>query len=282
MNIEPLGKTRCFGGEQLRYRHDSEVNNCPMTFSLYLPESAQKEEPVPVIFWLSGLTCSDENFVQKAGAQQFANKYKLAIVCPDTSPRGEGVADDAQGSYDFGLGAGFYLDASEEPWNKHYKMYSYVSAELPFLLAEHFPQLQGNIAIMGHSMGGHGALTIALKNPQKFRSVSAFAPISSPLHCPWGQKAFAHYLGGDRETWRQYDACELINLNKSKIPLLVEQGSADDFLQQQLKPELLQLACKENNHPLTFNLRDGYDHSYYFISSFIEGHIQYHAKHLRP
>ena len=278
--MELQSKTLCFDGEQRRYKHNSEVNKCEMNFSIYLPPSASKESPVPLIYWLSGLTCTDENFVQKAGAQQYAAKYKVAIVCPDTSPRGESVPDDAEAAYDLGLGAGFYVDAQQAPWKQHYNMYSYVTKELPSLIANNFPEISDQCSIMGHSMGGHGALTIALKNPTKFKSVSAFAPICSPIQCPWGLKALSNYLGEDKTLWHAYDACELITNAKSKIPLLIDQGTEDNFLSEQLKPGLLETACKATDYPLTLRFQTGYDHSYFFIASFIEDHIKYHATQL--
>ena len=279
-SIEKISSVKCFGGSQERFAHISSVNQCKMHFSVYFPPKATAENPVPVIYWLSGLTCTDENFVQKAGAQQYAAKYNVAIVCPDTSPRGENVPDDAEAAYDFGLGAGFYVDATEAPWSTHYNMYSYVTKELPAVLANNFLQLQQRASIMGHSMGGHGALTIALKNQAMYQSVSAFAPICSPLNCPWGNKALSEYIGENKANWGEYDACELARSTAGKLALLVDQGSDDNFLHEQLKPELLEKACAEKNRQLTLNTREGYDHSYFFIASFVEEHIQYHASHL--
>lgn len=271
-----IARQTCFDGQQLRFQHRSQVLDCSMRFSLYLPPQAQ-QQPVPVLFWLSGLTCTDENFVQKAGAQQFAAREGLAILAPDTSPRGDGVADDPEGGWDFGLGAGFYVDATEAPWASHYRMASYVRGELPALLAEHFPMLQTRYGIAGHSMGGHGAITLGLKNPGLFHSISAFAPISSPLHCPWGQKALSGYLGADKALWQQSDSCWLIANGAAKTPLLVDQGSDDGFLEEQLQPERLRRACEQAGHPLQLRMRDGYDHSYFFIATFIGEHIAYHA-----
>lgn len=277
MSIEIISENRCFDGRQLKLKHHSQVLDCDMTFSVFLPPQARHEE-VPVIYWLSGLTCTDDNFVQKAGAQQYAAEAGVAIICPDTSPRGEGVPDDPDASYDFGLGAGFYVDATEAPWSGHYQMYSYVTRELPSVLDHsELPLNTAACSIMGHSMGGHGALTIALKNPGIYRSVSAFAPICSPLNCPWGHKALGGYLGNDRQRWADYDTCALVAKAQEKLPLLVDQGQADNFLLEQLKPELLQAACQEANHPLTLRLHAGYDHSYFFIASFIEDHILHHA-----
>lgn len=279
-SIELISQSYCFDGEQWRFQHNSSVNHCPMTFSIFLPPNASTESPVPLVYWLSGLTCTDENFMQKAGAQRYAAKYGLAIVCPDTSPRGENIPDDPDNAYDFGLGAGFYVDATQSPWNGFYNMYSYITRELPSVLEENFKQLNGKASIMGHSMGGHGALTIALRNPKQYQSVSAFAPICSPMQCPWGLKALENYLGPDRSAWKNHDACELILSGAGNIPLLVDQGSADDFLEEQLKPELLQSACGDMGQSLTLNMRPNYDHSYYFIGSFIENHIAYHHQAL--
>jgi S-formylglutathione hydrolase len=250
-----------------------------MRFSIYLPPQAG-ECRVPVLYWLSGLTCTDENFVQKAGAQQHAAEYGVAIVAPDTSPRGEGVPDDSDAAYDFGLGAGFYVNATQEPWSKHYQMYDYISDELPALINDHFSVSPEETCIFGHSMGGHGALTIAMKNPGRYRSVSAFAPICSPMRCPWGQKALGNYLGDDRSAWRDYDTTELIARADERIPMLVDQGTADDFLEEQLRPELLAEACEGANYPLELRLQEGYDHSYFFMASFMEEHVAFHAKAL--
>ncbi|WP_461519208.1 S-formylglutathione hydrolase [Porticoccus sp.] len=277
--MEQIDAHRCFGGQQLRFRHPSAVLDCDMTFSLYLPPQADKG-PVPVLYWLSGLTCTDENFVTKAGAQRYAAEYGIALVAPDTSPRGEGVPDDPEGAYDFGLGAGFYVNASQEPWARHYRMYDYVVEELPALINAQFPVDGDRTAISGHSMGGHGALTIALKNPGRYRSVSAFAPICSPMRCPWGEKALVGYLGDNREYWRDYDSSELIRRANQHIPILVDQGDADNFLREQLKPELLQQAANAAGYPLELRIQPGYDHSYFFIASLIGDHLHFHADHL--
>lgn len=277
--MEQIGENRCFGGRQLRFTHPSQTLNCDMNFSVYLPPAAEQDK-VPVLYWLSGLTCTDENFVTKAGAQQYAARHGVAIVAPDTSPRGEGVPDDPEGAYDFGLGAGFYVNAVQEPWAEHYRMYDYVLTELPALVADNLPVNGDRAGIFGHSMGGHGALTIALKNPQNYRSVSAFSPICSPLNCPWGEKALGRYIGGDREAWKQYDSTELIRIAQQRLPTLVDQGGADDFLQEQLKTELLQQASDEADYPITVRMQPGYDHSYFFISSFIGEHIDFHMQHL--
>ncbi len=281
MKINIVSDIKCIGGKQLKLSHQSDVLSCEMNFSVYLPPQAE-EKPVPLIYWLSGLTCTDDNFVQKAGAQRYAAEADVAIVCPDTSPRGEGVPDDTEGAYDFGLGAGFYVDASEQPWLKHYQMYSYVTEELPAVLAaSELPLQMTNVSIMGHSMGGHGALTIALKNPGKYQSVSAFSPICSPLNCPWGKKALSNYIGDNKAGWADYDSCALIAKAEEKLPILVDQGDADDFLTEQLKPDLLKTACDKAEHPLTLRMQPGYDHSYFFITSFIGDHIKYHADFLK-
>lgn len=278
-----LSENKIFGGRQLRYSHRSTSCHCDMTFSIFLPPQAALRQ-VPVLYWLSGLTCTDENFVQKSGAQRYAAEHGIAIVCPDTSPRGDNVADDAEGGWDFGLGAGFYVNATQEPWSRHYNMYDYIVDELPALIAQELPQILDRKSISGHSMGGHGALTIALKNPGDYCSVSAFAPIVAPSGCPWGEKALAGYLGDDKNAWQKYDSCaliEYIHCNANiQIPLLVDQGGADNFLSQQLQPEKIQLACEQTGHPLDYRYREGYDHSYYYIASFIEEHICYHAEHL--
>ncbi len=277
--MEQIGANRCFGGQQLRYRHGSDVLGCDMTFSIYLPPAAG-EGKVPVLYWLSGLTCTDENFVTKAGAQRYAAEHGIAIVAPDTSPRGEGVPDDPDGAYDFGLGAGFYVNATEEPWCRHYRMYDYVVEELPRIICGEFPVDPAGVGICGHSMGGHGALTIALRNPGRYRSVSAFSPICSPMHCPWGEKALGRYLGTDRETWREYDTTELLQRAGRRLPILVDQGTADEFLEQQLNTPLLERASQESNYPITIRMQQDYDHSYFFIASFIGEHIAFHAGHL--
>lgn len=277
--MEQIAENRCFGGRQLRFSHASRALDCTMNFSVYLPPAAE-QGPVPVLYWLSGLTCTDENFVQKAGAQQYAAQHGVALVAPDTSPRGEGVPDDPNAAYDFGLGAGFYVNATQAPWSRHYRMYDYVLDELPALINANLPINGERAGIFGHSMGGHGALTIALKNPQRFRSVSAFSPISSPLNCPWGEKALGHYLGADRQTWKDYDSTELVRAATSRLPVLIDQGEADNFLAAQLKTELLEQACLDANYPMTIRRQPGYDHSYFFIATFIGEHIAFHARQL--
>ena len=278
-DIELVSATKSFGGWLKRYKHRSTVLNCEMIFAIYLPPAAE-EHPVPLLWWLSGLTCTDENFMQKAGAQRTAAELGLAIVCPDTSPRGSDLPGEHD-SYDFGSGAGFYVNATQAPWNQHYRMYDYVTSELPALVSAHFP-LNGKQAISGHSMGGHGALICALKNPGRYTSVSAFAPICNPGQCPWGEKALGGYLGDNRELWREWDSCELIKAQGSDLPLLVDQGDADNFyVDGQLRPEALAAACEEASVPCTLRLRPGYDHSYFFIASFIDEHLRYHAEKLQ-
>ena len=277
MTTERIEHRACFGGWQDVYRHRSEVLGCDMTVGVYLPPQVE-QGPCPVLYWLSGLTCTEQNFITKAGAQRYAAEHGIILVAPDTSPRGEDVAD-AEG-YDLGKGAGFYVNATQVPWASHYRMYDYIVDELPAWV-EADPMASDRRAISGHSMGGHGALTIALKNPGRYRSVSAFSPIVAPMQVPWGQKAFAAYLGDDREAWKAWDTVELVRQAREPLPLLVDQGDADEFLQGQLKPELLQAAAAEAGHPLTLRMRPGYDHSYYFIASFIGDHIAHHAAALK-
>ena len=280
MSSECLSTVRCFGGEQHRFQHRSSALNCDMIYAVYLPPQAA-ERSVPVVYYLSGLTCTDENFVTKAGAQRAAAELGIAIVAPDTSPRGEGVADDPEGSYDMGLGAGFYLNATESPWSAHYQMYDYVVTELPQVVAEACPKVDiSRAAIMGHSMGGHGALTIGLKNPDRYASFSAFSPIVAPTQCPWGKKAFTHYLGADESTWEEYDTSVLLGQATEQRPILIDQGTADNFLEEQLKTHLVQEASEAAGYPIEVRLQEGYDHSYYFIASFIEDHLKFHATHL--
>jgi S-formylglutathione hydrolase len=283
--LEEIGSNLSFGGQQLRYRHHSYILNCDMTFSIYLPPQA-KQAPVPVLYWLSGLTCSDENFVTKAGAQQHAAEYGIAIVCPDTSPRGEEVPDDEESSYDFGLGAGFYINATEQPWATHYQMYDYVVEELPALINAEFPVDGSKVAISGHSMGGHGALTVALKNPERYCSVSAFSPICSPINCPWGQKALSKYIGDESQGhWNSQDTVELVKTAddqlKQSMPVLVDQGDADNFLAEQLNTQLLIDTAEQEGFPMRIRFQSGYDHSYFFIASLIGEHIRFHSNYLR-
>lgn len=276
--LEKVSEQLAFGGQQIRYKHQSEVLNCEMQFSVFLPPQAQ-QVAVPSVYWLSGLTCNDENFSSKAGAQRVAAELGLALIIPDTSPRGEGVPDDPEGAYDFGLGAGFYVNATQEPWSKHYQMYDYIAKELPQLVETHLP-LNQDRAISGHSMGGHGALVIGLRE-NLFGSISAFAPICHPTNCPWGHKAFANYLGEDKALWRAYDASLLLQERDSVPPILVDQGTADNFLEQQLDTEALIKANKISGNGAQIRYQEGYDHSYYFIASFIEEHLRFHARNLR-
>lgn len=280
--LNQVSAVRCHGGMIETYEHQSQVNNCTMRFAIYIPKQATFK-PCHTLYWLSGLTCTEENFIAKAGALQFAAKHGIIIVAPDTSPRGENVPDDPDGAWDFGHGAGFYVDATQSPWAEHYNMYSYIVKELPTLVEKHF-NVSDKKSIFGHSMGGHGALTIALKNPGLYKSASAFAPICAPSEVPWGHKAFSNYLGNYRGDWLDYDTCNLLAKQdmpfEAKVPILVSQGSSDNFLQQQLKPELLEQAGKDNKHPLSVEYHEGYDHSYYFISSFIEQHIEFHLMFL--
>ena len=266
----------CFGGWQDVYQHRSEVLDCEMKFAVYLPPQAATQK-LPVLYWLSGLTCNEQNFITKAGAQRYAAEHGIILVAPDTSPRGDEVAD-AEG-YDLGKGAGFYLNATQEPWARHYRMHDYIVEELPALIEAHFPASDVR-GISGHSMGGHGALVLALRNPGRYRSVSAFSPIVAPSQVPWGEKAFSAYLGTDRSAWAQWDATELVATATERLPLLVDQGDADEFLGGQLQPQRLQAACEAADHPLQLRLQPGYDHSYYFIASFIGDHIAHHAKAL--
>ena len=279
MNFETLSTTRCFDGELKRIRHRADTLDCDMTFSIYLPPQVAQGEERPVLYWLSGLTCTDQNFIEKAGAQRLAAELGLILVAPDTSPRGPDVPDDPEGAWDFGLGAGFYVNATQAPWSKNYHMYNYVVHELPALVEANFPATNQR-SISGHSMGGHGALVCALRNPGRYQSVSAFSPIVNPMHCPWGEKAFSHYLGEDRSQWQQWDTCELIATASERLPLLIDQGDKDGFLTEQLKPELLRAAAAAAGHPLTLRMQPGYDHSYYFIASFIDDHLRHHAKAL--
>ncbi|AJQ96223.1 S-formylglutathione hydrolase [Gynuella sunshinyii] len=280
MTLELISSNKSFGGWLKRFSHASTVLSCEMRFSVYLPPQVEDGTKVPVLYWLSGLTCTDENFMQKAGAQQLAAELGLAIVAPDTSPRGEGVADAPDGAYDLGLGAGFYVNATQPPWNTHYQMYDYIVSELPAIIEAHF-SINGKVAISGHSMGGHGALMIALRNPDKFVSVSAFSPISHPSNCPWGEKALSAYLGNDKSLWQTYDASVLMQQATAFLPTLVDQGDADEFLPHQLQPEALEQAAKISGYPLELRRQPGYDHSYYFIASFIADHLRFHARHLQ-
>ena len=276
--MEMLEEHRCFEGWQQRWRHDSSTLNCPMTFSIFLPPP-RDHTPPPVLYWLSGLTCNDENFTTKAGAQRVAAELGIVLVMPDTSPRGEQVANDD--GYDLGQGAGFYLNATQKPWATHYRMYDYLRDELPTLIQSQF-NVSDRCAISGHSMGGHGALIMALKNPGKYTSVSAFAPIVNPCSVPWGIKAFSTYLGEDKNDWMEWDSCALMYASNAQdaIPTLIDQGDNDQFLAVQLQPAVLAEAARQKAWPMTLRIQPGYDHSYYFIASFIEDHLRFHAQHL--
>lgn len=277
MSIENLSSNKSFGGWHKQYSHQSDTLGCVMRFAIYLPPQVASGQKIPVVYWLSGLTCTDENFMQKAGAHRVAAELSIAIVAPDTSPRGDDVANDD--GYDLGQGAGFYVNATESPWNTHYRMYDYVLNELPALVESVFP-VTDQRSVAGHSMGGHGALVLALRNPQTYQSVSAFSPISNPVSCPWGKKAFAAYLGNDTGRWAAYDASLLMRKAQQFVPALVDQGDADNFLAEQLRPEALEASAHISGYPLELNLREGYDHSYYFIASFIEDHLRFHGRHL--
>lgn len=276
--MELLEEHRCFDGWQQRWRHDSTTLRCAMTFSIFLPPPG--ENPPPVLYWLSGLTCNDENFATKAGAQRLASRLGLVLVMPDTSPRGDDVADDS--AYDLGKGAGFYLNATQVPWATHYRMYDYLRDELPQVIQSNF-NVADRCAISGHSMGGHGALILALKNPGKYTSVSAFSPIVNPSKVPWGKKAFSAYLGEDQNYWLEWDSCALLQSNdpRQTIPALIDQGDNDQFLADQLQPAVLAEAARQSGWPLTLRIQPGYDHSYWFIASFIEDHLRFHAEHLQ-
>jgi S-formylglutathione hydrolase len=280
--IQQVSANLCFGGLQKRFKHQSEALKCEMHFSIFLPPQAQQHSALPVLYWLSGLTCTDENFVTKAGAQRIAAQLGIVIVMPDTSPRGDNIPDATDGAYDLGLGAGFYLNATESPWAEHYKMYDYIVDELPQLIRQHF-NVSAKASIAGHSMGGHGALVIGLSNLQQFCSISAFAPIVNPFDSPWGQKAFKHYLGEDSSHWGQYDACHIL-AEQGKfltIPIRIDQGLDDNFLDDQMLTRPLESIAKNIDYPAEFHYHPGYDHSYFFIASFIEQHLLFHAKHLK-
>lgn len=276
MSLQRIEHRACCGGWQDVYRHTSTVLNCEMNVALYLPPQAVQQK-CPVLYWLSGLTCTEQNFITKAGAQRYAAEYGVIIVAPDTSPRGDDVPDAE--SYDLGKGAGFYVNATQAPWSTHYRMQDYVARELPDWIEANFPATTAR-AISGHSMGGHGALVTALRNPGRYRSVSAFAPIVAPSQVLWGEKAFNAYLGPDRSAWKQWDACELIAVAKERLPLLIDQGGGDEFLAAQLRPERLRAACDAAGYPLQLNIRADYDHSYYFIASYIGEHFVFHAREL--
>lgn len=271
-----ISEQASFGGTQGVYSHTSQELDCDMRFSVFTPPAATTE-PRPVVFWLSGLTCTEDNFTVKAGAQRVAAELGLVVVAPDTSPRGDDVPDDAD-SYDFAKGAGFYLDATRQPWSRHYRMYSYITGELPALIFKHFPARADRQGIMGHSMGGHGALTIGLKHAETYASVSAFSPIVAPCQVPWGEKAFTGYLGPDKDAWAGYDATALIQAGKRHSgTILIDQGDADNFLDEQLRPQLFVDACAAAGQAVNLRMQPGYDHSYFFIATFIEDHLRHHA-----
>jgi S-formylglutathione hydrolase len=280
MTLETLSETRCFGGKMGFYRHSSSANDCDMQFSVFVPPQAV-DSAVPVVTFLSGLTCTEANFMVKSGAQRIAADLGIMLVSPDTSPRGEGVPDDPDDDYDFGLGAGFYLNATAEPWSRHYNMYDYVMNELQPAVFDNFPGDASRHGLTGHSMGGHGALTIGLKHPEVFKSLSAFAPICTTLHSLWGQKALRYFLGSEKSAWHEYDACEVarnVAGGARRPTILVDQGADDAYLAEQLKPDLFVAACAESGLSLELRMHDGYDHGYYFISTFVEDHLRHHAK----
>lgn len=281
--LETLSEHRCFGGVQGFYRHDSSAIGLPMRLGVYRPPQAllPGAGPQAAVIYLAGLTCTEETFAIKAGAQRVAAELGLTVITPDTSPRSTGV-DGADASWDFGTAAGFYLDATQAPWSQHWRMETYVCQELPHLLAAHFQVDLHRLGVFGHSMGGHGALTLALRHPNLFRSVSALAPIAAPSHCPWGQKAFSGYLGEDRSAWADHDACELIARGIRLPPLLVDQGLADKFLAEQLHPHRLEAACQQAGQPLSLRRHAGYDHGYYFVASMLADHLAHHAQQLKP
>lgn len=279
MPLSLKSQYRCFGGTVAYYSHPSTSCNCDMTFSVYLPPQAESH-PVPILYYLSGLTCTAENFTTKAGAQRYAAEHGIALIAPDTSPRQTEIPGEDT-DWDLGTGAGFYVNATQSPWDKHYQMYDYVVEELPQLVATNFPVLPNKQSIFGHSMGGHGALVCALRNPDKYLSVSAFAPIAAPMQCPWGEKALSAYLGEDRASWRDYDASELVKQTQLDYPILIDQGTADNFLaQKQLLPDIFATACKDAGQTLKLRYQEGYDHSYFFISSFMADHLQHHREAL--
>lgn len=281
MTLETVSECLTFGGKLGTYAHDSATNNCRMRFTVFTPEQASAGA-VPVLWWLSGLTCTEENFTIKSGAYRAASELGLMIVAPDTSPRGDGVANDE--AYDLGQGAGFYVNATQAPWNAHFHMYDYITRDLPEVVLPNFPADPGRQGISGHSMGGHGALTIGLRNPDTYKSISAFAPIVSPMNCPWGEKALTTYLGPDRAAWEAHDACALVRAagNRSDFPgILMDQGLADDFLDGQLKPHLFEEACKDAAQTLNLRRHEGYDHSYFFVSTFLEDHFTHHLTILK-
>jgi len=278
MEVEKIGESKTFGGWTNMYKHNSEICKCEMKFSVFLPPQTEDYE-VPILYWLSGLTCNHENFITKSGAQEYAAKYGIMLIAPDTSPRNVGV-DGEDDDYDLGTGAGFYINATNEKWANNYRMEDYIIKELSSIINSNFPVLKGLESIFGHSMGGHGALTLAFKYPGRFASVSAFSPICAPSQCAWGKKAFSNYFGKDREVWKQHDANELVQISTLDIPLFIDQGSNDQFLEKELNFELFKKTCNVQNQKLKARLQDGYDHSYYFIQTFIGDHIRYHSNEL--
>ncbi len=280
MSIETVSEVKAHGGVQGIYRHASAVTGTDMVFSLFMPAEVERGEPLPMLWYLSGLTCSHANVTEKGEYRAACAEAGMIFIAPDTSPRDDDVPDDSEGAWDFGLGAGFYVDATQAPWSQHYKMASYVTEELPALVADHFPVDLGRQGICGHSMGGHGALTLALKHPGKYRSVSAFAPIVAPSKVPWGTKALGHYLGQDEAAWRAHDSVALIGAGARVDEILVDIGAADPFLEEQLRPDLLEAACREAGMKLELRRHPGYDHSYYFISTFMTDHVRWHAERL--
>lgn len=277
MSLKIIERHVSFEGKQYKYNHYSKILKCNMTFSVYLP-SNKEEKKIPIIWWLSGLTCTDDNFSQKSGFQRLANKYKVAVIIPDTSPRGEHVADDE--AWDIGQGAGFYLNAVKEPWSNNYKMYDYIVEDLTSIVPIIVPNFSGKESIMGHSMGGHGALVIGMKNSSRFKSISAFAPILSPSKVPWGTKAFTYYLGEDKSTWKEWDSSELLK-EANLPPILIHQGLQDDFYENQLKETIFMDNAKKNNKTVNYKKVEGYDHSYFFIATFLEEHFSFHMKYLK-
>lgn len=281
--LDLICENRCFDGVHRRYRHSSQQLSCEMNVAVFLPPKALEGHSVPSLYWLSGLTCTDENVMQKAGIQRAAAELGLAIIAPDTSPRGKHVPTDPEGSWDFGHGAGFYIDATQLPWSDNYRMHSYVVSELPTLLEEALP-LNGRRGISGHSMGGHGALVCAMRNPEMYQSISAFSPICHPSGCPWGQKAFRHFLGDDCRSWLDWDASHLITSTQfplqGRLPILIDQGSIDGYLEEQLQPDILIKQAESVSYPLNIRIQPGYDHSYFFIATFIDDHLRHHANSL--
>ncbi|KAI8390285.1 S-formylglutathione hydrolase, partial [Blakeslea trispora] len=283
MSLKQVASNKCFGGQVIKYEHHSNELDCDIKFNVFLPEASSNGQKVPAIYFLAGLTCTEDNFIQKSGAMAEAAKHGIALIAPDTSPRGVSIEGDND-SWDFGTGAGFYLDATHPKWSKHYRMYSYVTKELPSIIYQELPIDASRVSIMGHSMGGHGALSIYLKHLDKYKTASAFSPIANPTQCPWGQKAFSNYLGEDKEAWKQYDTVELLKQGQldQKLDILVDVGTADGFLEKELLIDNLKKTTEEIGRQGEFSIRyqEGYDHSYFFISTFIADHIQHHAKHL--